>query len=1114
MHINEGALGLMFRKYKEALPRMGGYINEGGSINLQRLGTLLEELGESEFRFFEAEYSDEKWIRSKSQGVETVELQKTPKSFTITPSQKQILKDVKQYVLNRPSSAQHAKPFDLPPSLPARDRKFVEQLADDLRLMWTTITDDHGDRFIRLQLPGSSSSDENGENEEEEEEEDEEASMALRRVIKKYDNAKVHELTAEEAQTAAEQKYDAKFKEWKDKYYKDKFGFGLDNEAEMKKLAENYVQGLQWVLYYYYRGVVSWPWFFQYHYAPMISDVKLGVGADIDFKLGQPFRPFQQLMGVLPDRSKKIVPTAYWDLMTSPESPIIDFYPRDFELDMNGKKMEWEAVVKIPFIEEHRLLTAMASKEHLLTPDEKARNDFGVSLKFTYSPSIEFVYPSSLPGVFPDIPHCHCIENIFDLPTVEGLEPWARLVDGVKLGASALAGFPSLKTLPNAGQLAFHGVNVFQQESRKESMVITLLDPESRSNIELAKQKLGQRVHVGYPFLQEGLVVRVSDELFDYVLPKGEQHVVSIPHSPFQIEQWARKSDKIESYYSKRLGMIVGSVDAIVHIDLLKGLNKNDDGATVKEFGEIPGQETDYALQLIVDQVISEDERFIEREALPIEEEFPEGSRGFFLGEFNYGRAVQVIGHENGKVNGVLAAVKGKEPEFGKRHAREAEKLSPYTPSFAIARNLRLNPLVLAKITSSFSVTIDGQRVNLGLNLKFEAKKLKVLGYSRRGDSGWEFSLKAVELIQQYMINFPDFIAGIQRNPQGDKYEPTDFYPEDIAMAKIKDIKNWLKSIEAKHFEKVPLDAEQLDSDVVKLIEVDADRLVQTQSQPEIKRLKSVPRQGLLKPADVEHRLGNQRFSLGDRVVYAQDSGKVPIATRGTVVGLTRTPRTVLLDVVFDVSFMSGTSLGDRCSPFRGQTVPVHSVLNLTDRQLIAGTRAATNQQAQIVSQNVGYGAPLGPGGQGQLKEAHAPAPLRGSYRGAIAGQQNAYTSRGGRGGTNGASTNLPFRPHPTTDGYANGNNFRGGRGRGRGTRGQAHATRGGYTALENGNPEEGVVNHNPNFRPQSFNRVPPPASLNNGGGGRGHPNGDRGRGSRGNPSRGRGGADRGKKRG
>ena len=47
-------------------------------------------------------------------------------------------------------------------------------------------------------------------------------------------------------------------------------------------------------------------------------------------------------------------------LMYDVNSPIFDFYPRQFELDMNGRKHPWEAVVKIPFINEDKLLHAMA----------------------------------------------------------------------------------------------------------------------------------------------------------------------------------------------------------------------------------------------------------------------------------------------------------------------------------------------------------------------------------------------------------------------------------------------------------------------------------------------------------------------------------------------------------------------------------------------------------------------------------------------------------------------------------------------------------------------------------------------------------------------------------
>ena len=45
--------------------------------------------------------------------------------------------------------------------------------------------------------------------------------------------------------------------------------------------------------------------------------------------------------------------------MVNEDSPVKDFYPVDFETDLNGKQMEWEAVVLIPFIDEERLLQAM-----------------------------------------------------------------------------------------------------------------------------------------------------------------------------------------------------------------------------------------------------------------------------------------------------------------------------------------------------------------------------------------------------------------------------------------------------------------------------------------------------------------------------------------------------------------------------------------------------------------------------------------------------------------------------------------------------------------------------------------------------------------------------------
>lgn len=271
LHINEGALALMFKVYKSVLPKAGGYINEGGIINMTRLALLLDELSRVEYRFFESESADESWFKGKQMGkVDIMEKDSRRNKrgpLSMSSSQKDLFKLVKKHVSSRINDPSVPKTsFDLPTTLNARDRKFVQELADDLHLQWKSVANDEGERHLQLDFPSTLQGDED-----DEDVEDEEASIALLRVIKRYENAKVVDVTAEELQEQVDKKYEEKFQVWKDKYYRRKFEWGLENKIEMRKLTENYVQGLQWVLFYYYRGVASWPWFYGYHYSPMIS---------------------------------------------------------------------------------------------------------------------------------------------------------------------------------------------------------------------------------------------------------------------------------------------------------------------------------------------------------------------------------------------------------------------------------------------------------------------------------------------------------------------------------------------------------------------------------------------------------------------------------------------------------------------------------------------------------------------------------------------------------------------------------------------------------------------------------------------------------------------------
>ncbi|TFY75929.1 hypothetical protein EWM64_g8082 [Hericium alpestre] len=963
LHIHENGLEKLFDVYMKVLPSLGGYLNEGGLINTQRLQVILDEMADWEKEVFEKEYADLNWYKGKqSKHLKQVEQAKKRAQLVLTAEQRSIFDKVKTFVLEHrgPALARSLRDAKLAllNEFSAGERKFITDLAEDLHLDLTWDEYDDEDRnLVTFRLPGSLEeplpvNGDEADDDDEWEDDDEEAREAVDRVLKKYEKAKVTDEAVEgDFDARYERSVQEKMDEWKQGYYKGKLEIDFYDPQQIGDLVYRYVEGLQWVMHYYYSGVASWSWFYDYHYAPRVSDLKGVDKMSFSFDLATPFKPFQQLMGVLPAASMEHVPTAYQDLMYDPNSPILDFYPAEFEADLNGKKQEWEAVVKIPFIDEKRLLKAMAAREHRLTNEEKRRNTFGTSYQFRYNPGEPTIYPSSLPGFFPDLPRCTCIMEPYDLPTLDGLHLVQGLCDGVFLGAEALAGFPSLKTLPHTASLGHHGVNVHGTESRNKSIVIHIENPHENKKAEpLAQELVGKKTYIGWPFLQEGKVVAISDSLFKYekmaIVQGGPLKVVSTPHSQNGLGLWKQKSERIEKVYSKKCGVVTGNVDVLLHVRPLKGLQRLESGALVKDYDDAR-KEIEQAIQLAVPEVVSEDPRFMEREPPPLSEEFPEGSRVFFLGEHAYGVAAQVSATSKDSLSVVLAFFPSDKTENDKFKAIVQNRLpTAYYPAFTVANMIGISGRALSRVTSSFmALTSDNQKVNLGLSLKFEVKAQKVLDYSRKEGRYWEFSDKAVDLLREYKARYPEVFRSLDSDNDS-MAKASNIFHTDNPDASAKEVRTWLASKGVRDFEPVSLFCDQLKKSTVAEIERLADDSNANRSPTAIKRaiVKNIPRRAVLKPAHAVYRLQNQHFAVGDRVIMVQDSGGVPLSAKGVVIGL----NVKNMDVVWDVAFMSGTTLGDRCSQYRGSTVEFNTCLNLTNPQFVTSVNPNAPPQAPL----------------------------------------------------------------------------------------------------------------------------------------------------------------------
>ena len=194
-------------------------------------------------------------------------------------------------------------------------------------------------------------------------------------------------------------------------YKKDYYAVKLEG-ADIAEVTRAYIEGMQWVLSYYTRGTPAWRWFYPYHYAPFASEIAEH-GGSYDrprYKLDKPILPFLQLLTVLPPRSAHLLPAPLNRLLYDKNSPLARFCPRNFPIDLSGKKRAWEGLVILPPLEYDEVIRAYSQKIGEVSERDLKRNIVGKSFIYTYSPDFNL-----FPSRYGNVPACHAKVRAIDL---------------------------------------------------------------------------------------------------------------------------------------------------------------------------------------------------------------------------------------------------------------------------------------------------------------------------------------------------------------------------------------------------------------------------------------------------------------------------------------------------------------------------------------------------------------------------------------------------------------------------------------------------------------------------------------------------------------------------
>lgn len=137
------------------------------------------------------------------------------------------------------------------------------------------------------------------------------------------------------------------------RYYEENFNCSYRKDMMIDEICYNYMKSIKWTMNYYFKGEITWRWYYKYRHAPLMSNlsrylrIKKKEVEMIKLEEDEPLNVETQKVLIFPKELKGYIEKELWEVYVEKE----EYYPDKFEIDYNDKYREWQGDILLPEID-------------------------------------------------------------------------------------------------------------------------------------------------------------------------------------------------------------------------------------------------------------------------------------------------------------------------------------------------------------------------------------------------------------------------------------------------------------------------------------------------------------------------------------------------------------------------------------------------------------------------------------------------------------------------------------------------------------------------------------------------------------------------------------------